>query len=217
MYSTPLSLNFHAADFLKFFPAHPRQNFFPCYPSHMGECLLPPVPTVDKDGKPLLQVVINRIRGKRERQEIFLKAYRETGNVRMSAAAARVGEGTHHAWQQTDLEYRLVFQMVRSQLADELEGTSFNRALHGTKKPIFQNGEQVGEVTEHDFRREQFFLEAWKPGIYGKKLEVQISSRTNDEVKVKLIELLRQAGVDWDGEGEPPRMIDAEVATPSQQ
>jgi hypothetical protein len=182
----------------------------------MAEGLLPPAPTMNKKGEPLHHTAIRQVREKRERQEIFLKAYRQTGTVRNAADAAGVAEGTHNAWQQTDLEYRLVFQMVRAQLADDLEGLAFNRARYGTKKPVYQGGQKVGEIVEHDFRREQFFLQHWKQGVYGPRLDITVSNRTDDEVKTRMIEVLRQAGVDWDGDGEPPKMVDAEVVQPEQ-
>lgn len=179
------------------------------------ESLLPPAPTVDKNGEPLTPQVQRLVEQKRVRQETFLTHYRKTGLVAEACHESQIGESTFQAWMVRDMEFRLAVGLVRAQLADDLEGTSYNRARHGTKKEVYQNGQKVGEVTEYDFRREAFFLQHWKPSIYGPKLDIKVSSKTDDEVKTRLIEMLRQSGIDWDGEGEPPKIVDAELAEPS--
>ena len=43
------------------------------------------------------------------------------------------------------------------------------RALHGTERAVFRNGQQVGSVQQFDNRLLQFLLKAHRPETYGER------------------------------------------------
>ena len=58
-----------------------------------------------------------------------------------------------------------------------------NRALNGTPKPIWRNGQEVGSVRQFDNRLLQFLLKAHRPDLYGDRGKAAAPSLPFDLVK----------------------------------
>ncbi len=52
---------------------------------------------------------------------------------------------------------------------DRLQDDAMRRALHGTPRGVFRNGQQVGSVQQFDNRLLQFLLKAHRPEVYGER------------------------------------------------
>ena len=144
----------------------------------------------------------------RHKQVKLLNAYLEFRNIKKAAELVGMTIWDHSTWMK-DPGYAKAVQIVRSMFGAELEAVTLYRAINGVEKPVFQNGELIGSVKEFDHSREKTMLKAFLPGQYHDKLEVQIKHQSTDELKARLM-----AATGWDGEGEPPEIMDAELAQP---
>src|SRR5690349_1884511 len=69
----------------------------------------------------------------RVRQERFLKAFKETGDIGRAAKCARIHRQSHYDWLKNLSSYDKRFSHAREQAAQALEDEAVNRALHGIK------------------------------------------------------------------------------------
>lgn len=101
-----------------------------------------------------------------EKREKFLVAYRETGNVTLSAQAAGVARSTHYKRWTKGKAYRADFEDARSEAADVLEREARRRAVSGTKEPVFYGGEICGHIRRYSDTLLIFLLKAARPEKY---------------------------------------------------
>lgn len=98
----------------------------------------------------------------------FLAAY--TGDHAMNLSASAQAAGVHPRAIKKRIELDPTFADLYQQAEDALthaaEHVAYNRAIHGTQRPIFQHGEIVGHVTDIDNRLLQWWLERRKPDTY---------------------------------------------------
>jgi len=96
-----------------------------------------------------------------ERQERFLKALAETGGM-VSKALRAVGMSKSRLYElrEEDPEFAKKWDEAKEAGLDLLEDEVIRRALHGTLRPVFQGGRQVGQIREYSDTLLIFFLKA---------------------------------------------------------
>lgn len=73
----------------------------------------------------------------------FLRAYAESGSVRLGTMAAKVDRSTHYKWLADDEQYAAAFEEAKEYAADKLEDEARRRAEQGTKKLVIYKGAPV--------------------------------------------------------------------------
>src|SRR5688572_29121922 len=95
-----------------------------------------------------------------ERQIAFVEALAETACV--EEACRRVGMSDSSAYRLRNRyngrHFRAAWDAALDCALSRLEQAALGRALHGTARPIFHKGDQVGEWRHHDERLTMFLL-----------------------------------------------------------
>lgn len=104
-----------------------------------------------------------------ERQVDFIEALAECGCV--EEACGRVGMTGTAAYalrRRADAQsFRIAWDAALDYAIRRLSDAAFARALHGVSRPVFFQGEQVGERRYFDERLTMFLLKARDPARYG--------------------------------------------------
>ena len=105
-----------------------------------------------------------------ERQIAFIEALAETACV--EEACRRVGMSDSSAYKLRNRydgrHFRAAWDAALDCALTRLEQAALGRALHGTPRPIFHKGEQVGEWRHHDERLTMFLLRTRRAARYGR-------------------------------------------------
>lgn len=117
-------------------------------------------------------------------KEAFLAAFAKTGNISVAAQAANVDRTTAWYWRK-DPEFRAKFREARRESVEYMEAEALRRAMHGTRRPIFQGGKKVGEELVYSDPLLMFLLRAAKPKKYRENLSHEISGRGGGPVQVQ--------------------------------
>lgn len=119
-----------------------------------------------------------------KRQIAFIEALAETGCV--EAACKRVGMSHVSAYRLRRRRdgglFRLAWDAALDYALIRLEEAAIGRAINGVARPIFYQGEQVGEWREYDERLTMFLLRFRRRARYGAWLDGQpFDARDQDE------------------------------------
>ena len=105
-----------------------------------------------------------------ERQIAFVEALAETACV--EEACRRVGMSDSSAYKLRNRydgrHFRAAWDAALDCALSRLEQAALGRALHGTARPVFHKGEQVGEWRHHDERLTMFLLRTRRAARYGR-------------------------------------------------
>jgi hypothetical protein len=96
------------------------------------------------------------------KKRAFLAAYAELGNITKAAIAAEVSRQIHYDWL-LDPVYAEVFAEAEGAAADLLEAEARRRAVNGTTKPVFYQGERCGGIQEYSDTLLMFLLKGSRP------------------------------------------------------
>ena len=110
-----------------------------------------------------------------ERQHAFIEALAECGVVAEAAARAGVSRSAAYAFRAAapNRAFRLAWDAALEAAMRLLSEQVFSRALHGVTRPVFYQGEQIGERTYYDERLAMFVLRFRDPTRYGAQAERQ--------------------------------------------
>jgi len=134
-----------------------------------------PVPPPGQGGPPRAARI-----GSETAKELFLDAYRSSGNISTSAAAAGTTRSVVRGWQEKDEQFVLAFQQAEIEAVEMLEAEARERAVKGSKlvRQVIRNGHLIEEVVE--WRPSDAILvkllQALRPEKYGEKLSVTQTS-----------------------------------------
>jgi hypothetical protein len=108
-----------------------------------------------------------------ERQTGFIEALAECACV--DEACRRVGLSTSSAYalrRRFDaLSFRQAWDVALDYGVRRLSDVAFSRAINGVARPVFYQGEQIGEYRRYDERLTQFILRYRDPSRYGAWLD----------------------------------------------
>ncbi len=90
-----------------------------------------------------------------------------TGSVTVAANRAQLRRSTLYERRQDDEAFAERWARALDLGVERLQDNAMNRALNGTPKPIWRNGQEVGSVRQFDNRLLQFLLKAHRPDLYG--------------------------------------------------
>lgn len=111
-----------------------------------------------------------------EKKAVFLAAFRENGNIKMSAQIAQVDRTAVYKWLEHDQEFLTAFGLAKKDAVESLEAEATRRATEGVKKikAIYHNGEVVGyqEETEYSDTLLIFLLKGAAPEKYRENIAV---------------------------------------------
>jgi len=115
----------------------------------------------------------------------FLKKLAKTGIVCVSCKSARVDRSTAYRLRKSDAKFKERWDEAIEAAVESMELECRRRAVDGVKKPVYQGGKLVGEITEFSDTLLIFMLKALRPEKYRDRYESKVSIEAN-EIKVKL-------------------------------
>ena len=133
-----------------------------------------------------------------ERQRDFIEALAACGVV--AEAAARVGMSARSAYKLRARpgarSFREAWEVAVDSAMERLADAVFARALHGVSRPIFYQGEQVGERRHYDERLAMFLLSRRAPDRFGCWIDRREVRCDADEHGAALAEALDRVAAD---------------------
>ena len=133
-----------------------------------------------------------------ERQRDFIAALAACGVV--AEAAARVGMSARSAYKLRARpgarSFREAWEVAVDSAMERLADAVFARALHGVSRPIFYQGEQVGERRHYDERLAMFLLSRRAPDRFGCWIDRREVRCDADEHGAALAEALDRVAAD---------------------
>lgn len=109
-------------------------------------------------------------------KERYLRAIGAVGTVSAGCRAARVSHNTVYAWREVDETFALAENQARSSFADALEAEAVRRAVEGSQRPIYQQGQLVGYETVYSDALLWNLLRATRPEKYRERMDLNVSS-----------------------------------------
>jgi hypothetical protein len=131
----------------------------------------------------------------------FLAAYAVSGNVSLSAMAAKIDRRTHYKWLDADAAYTESFYEAGEAAADALESEARRRAVDGVERPVYQGGVMVGTVTEYSDNLLTFLLKGVRPEKYRERIHLLTEDAVDAEIRRLEAEVARRSAT---GQAAPP-------------
>jgi len=121
----------------------------------------PSAPTIRRDGWTIA------------RQEAFLTALAAFGCVRQACKAVGMSHVSAYRLRARPaaISFRLAWDAALDCAMNVLEEAALSRAINGVPRPIFYQGEQIGEWRHHDERLAMFLLRYRRPLRFGSPLD----------------------------------------------
>jgi hypothetical protein len=119
---------------------------------------------------PVVPQMSDRDRALKKQQ--FLVAFAKCGLVAQACRDACVGSKTVYRWRQGDDVFAEQWEEIESQVNDALEAEAMRRAVEGVKRPVFHQGEHVGDVTDYSDSLLIQLLKARKPEKFRERTEL---------------------------------------------
>lgn len=126
-------------------------------------------------------------------QAKFLAELARTGIVSDACRAAGIHRNTAYLWREQSDHFRQGWEQAEATATEAMEAEMRRRAVEGCRRPVFQQGRQVGEVTEYSDALLMFMLRARAPEKYrenhriehvgagGRPLVTEIVVRLNED------------------------------------
>lgn len=105
-------------------------------------------------------------------EKTFLKAMSLTGNVSVACKKAKINRSTVYRHGDSDPVFKALWDEARAEAADWLEAEAYRRAVKGVKRPVYQQKELVGYVTEYSDSLLIRLLEANNPQKFRRNIDV---------------------------------------------
>ena len=80
---------------------------------------------------------------KRATQELFLKTFSQTANVKLSCLAAKISRNAVYAWLEKDEQFSLRYHQAELDANDTIRAEMYRRGVHGVEEPVVSVGKLV--------------------------------------------------------------------------
>lgn len=128
------------------------------------------------------------------KKRAFLVALARTGNVTRAAEAAGVDRSLPYKWRdgyeggEPDPEFEEAWDDALEVAADMLEMEARRRAIHGTREPVYYQGERVDTKLVYSDTLLIFLLKAARPEKFVERSEVALTGKEGGPVQFYLPE-----------------------------
>jgi hypothetical protein len=123
--------------------------------------------------------VVDRTKRTPEREERLLQVLATGASVYKAALAAGIGRTTAYEWRENDPDFRARWDEAVENGIDLMEDEALRRAVNGTDKPVFYQGEVCGEVKEYSDTLMIFQLKARRPEKYRERTDTNVTGTIN--------------------------------------
>jgi hypothetical protein len=113
----------------------------------------------------------------------FLHHLGRTGSVTLAAARAGLKRRMLYRLKAADEGFAGRWDEALNLGVERLQDDAMRRALEGTERPVYRNGQKVGSVQQFDNRLLQFLLKAHRPETYSERAKAAASPLPFDLAK----------------------------------
>ena len=106
-------------------------------------------------------------------RERFLSALAATGNVSDACRTAGVSRPAAYKCKDTNQAFSAAWGEALEEATDALEQEARRRAIDGTEKPVFYQGEECGRVREYSDTLLIFLLKGNRPGKFRDRASIE--------------------------------------------
>jgi hypothetical protein len=125
--------------------------------------------------------------------DLFLEVYSKTFSIYKSCKEMGIDVSSIKTRMEKDQKFYKQIEEVRNAKIEHLEAAAYERAANGVDSPVFFRGEVVGYEKKYSDGLAQFMLKAYKPEMYDRPTNIDLSTNERIEVvgvKSKLLSLL---------------------------
>ena len=117
-----------------------------------------------------------------QKQVAFIEALAETACVEEACRRVGMSDSSAYRLRRRECGYRFkrAWDAALDYASHRLEQAALGRALNGVPRPIFKNGEQVGEYRHYDERLTMFLLRSRRPHRFGKWVDRMLAPEPDD-------------------------------------
>lgn len=123
---------------------------------------------------------------KDERQEVFLAAYRQLGNVTATADKTGISRLTHYGWMR-EPEYAAAFEDADLEARDRILTEMRRRAMDGWEEPVFYQGVECGGVRKYSDTLLLALGKAKWPELFRERVDLNFASPEAAKKKLTLL------------------------------
>ncbi len=132
------------------------------------------------------------------KKKAFLSAYAECGNITQAASSAGVSRQVHYDWLDGVPGYAELFKLAGESACDKLEEEARRRAVQGTQKAIYYQGEIVGYENVYSDNLLMFMLKGERPEKFKDRTEltgknggpIELTALTAEQRESRIKELM---------------------------
>lgn len=116
---------------------------------------------------------------------VFLEELKKAPNVSAACDVANVSRKTAYYNRNIDQDFADAWDDAIEKALDKAEAELYRRATEGTLRPVFQGGEEVGEIREFSDTLLIFMLKSRRRATYGERLaiEIDLTNATDEQLR----------------------------------
>lgn len=118
-----------------------------------------------------------------KRLDMFLAELSECASVAMAAAHVGINRTSLYRERRRSKRFAKKWQEACDLGVERLQDDAMNRALQGEARPVYRNGEKVGDFRRHDTSLLKFLLQSHRPEVYGARRDAAAPALPFDLVK----------------------------------
>lgn len=142
------------------------------------------------------RIVPHKGKTRRDWKPAFLKAFRESANVRAACEAAKISRKHAYHTRETDRAFADLWDEAEADACDILELEARRRAVEGVKEPVFGSlgrgmaSGEIGTIVRYSNTLLMFLLRAHNPSKYGDRVRnenVDLDVSTLNDAQLNLL------------------------------
>ena len=125
-------------------------------------------------------------------KKVFLNALADTGMVGKAAETASVNRRTAYMHRSKDEKFKRAWKRALRLGESLLKDEAVRRAVHGTLKPVYHQGQACGAIREYSDTLLIFLMKAANPRKYRERFTVDVNARSSVEKKIKELGITKE-------------------------
>ena len=118
-----------------------------------------------------------------KRLDMFLAELSECASVSMAAAHCGINRTSLYRERERSKRFAAKWDKACDLGVERLQDDAMNRALQGEARPVYRNGEKIGDFQRHDTSLLKFLLQSHRPQVYGARRDAPAPALPFDLVK----------------------------------
>ena len=118
-----------------------------------------------------------------EKRAAFLSALEETANVKLSCEQSGLPRQTAYDWRRADGQFAEAWEAALDIGTDALEDEAVRRAMQGTDKPVYYQGDECGTVREYSDTLLIFMLKARRPDRFKDRSHHELTGKDGGPIE----------------------------------